>query len=99
MPMSIQLENRVATFDVQSDAMEPTIARGRRLAVERFYYAHAPLERWHIVLVLLSHTETDLIPERLIHRDSAGREHELVRPHFPYIKRVVGLPGETLRFT
>jgi signal peptidase I len=99
MQAGVALDNRVATFEVQSDAMEPTIKKGSKLAVERFYYSSNRLQRWHIVLVLLSHTETDKIPSKLIHQEKGGKQREFARPHFPYIKRVVGLPGETLKFT
>ncbi len=95
----VALENRVATFDVQSDAMAPIIKKGSKMAVERFYYSVNPIERWHVILVLLSHTETDLIPRTVFHTDKSGKKQELARPHFPYIKRVVGLPGESVRLT
>lgn len=99
MLAGVALENRVATFDVQSEAMAPMLKKGSKLAVERFYYHLNRMERWHIVLVLLSHTETDLIPAKVFHPDQAGKQREFARPHFPYIKRVVGLPGETVKFT
>jgi signal peptidase I len=99
MHTGVALQNRIATFEVQSHAMDPTIRKGSKLAIERFYYSANRLERWHIVLVLLSHTETNLIPTKLVHTDASGKQQEFARPHFPYIKRVVGLPGETVKFT
>ena len=99
MQSGVALENRVATFEVQSDAMEPTIRKGTKLAIERFHYSSNRLDRWHIVLVLLSHTETNLIPTKLVQEQKDGKKQEFARPHFPYVKRVVGLPGETINFT
>jgi len=40
-----------------------------------------------------------LIPTKLVHELKDGRKQEMARPHFPYIKRVLGLPGETISFT
>lgn len=95
----VALENRFATFDVPSDAMAPMIHKGSKVAVERFYYHLNPMERWHVVLVILSNQETDLIPATMVHPDPSGKNREFARPHFPYIKRVVGLPGEAVKIT
>ncbi|MER8387069.1 signal peptidase I [Mesorhizobium sp. M1380] len=94
----IFLQDRVATFEVQSGAMEPTIRKGTKLAVERYYYARNPLARWDVILFILSHTETNLIPTEMNFKGEDGKARKFARPHFPYIKRVVGLPGEVLRF-
>jgi len=99
MLSGVALQDRISTFDVQSDAMEPTIKKGTKLAIERFHYSSNHLDRWHIVLILLSHSETNLIPTKLVHELKDGRKQEMARPHFPYIKRVLGLPGETISFT
>ncbi|MCZ6771038.1 MAG: signal peptidase I [Proteobacteria bacterium] len=95
----VMLLNRISTFDVQSRAMEPTIKKGTKLAVERFYYANNTLERWHVIFFILSNLETSLIPARLVQTDRNGKRATMVRPHFPYVKRVVGLPGDTIKFT
>lgn len=99
MLAGVALENRVASFHVQSEAMAPTLKKGSKIAVERFYYHLNRMERWHIVLVLLTHTETDFIPATVFHSDQARKRREFARPHFEYIKRVVGLPGETVKYT
>ncbi len=93
------VENRDATFEIHSDAMAPRMRKGQKFAIERFYYHLNPIERWHVIVVLLTHKETDLIPEKMVHSDESGKTREFAQPHFPYVKRVVALPGEIVKLT
>src|SRR5437867_2083845 len=95
----VRLDPLITTFEIPSEAMDPTLQKGMAAVVDRFHYAREELERWHVILFILSYKEFTELPQSITFKDHAGSQRTLSRPHFPFAKRVVGLPGETLRFT
>jgi signal peptidase I len=94
----VRLQSIFTTFEIPAASMEPTLPKGMAAVEDRFYYAQHPLERWHVVAFSVSHKELAGLPTEVTFRDDHGHERTLGRPHFPFVSRVVGLPGETVRF-
>jgi signal peptidase I len=101
------------TCEMPTDVMEPTIPRGSVVAVDTAYYYHNEPQRWDVIVFTAPNIEQlqfDL-GRRKVRPDCASalaanaaaeiheRENVLLRPHLFFVKRVVGLPGERIRFT
>jgi signal peptidase I len=78
--------------------MEPTIHKGAPVVVDRFFYAHNEVERWQVILFALAHRQLEELPES-VSVSFGGRNVNLRAPAFFFVKRVVGLSGERIRFT
>jgi len=92
--------------------MEPTIRRGSTIGLDTVYFTKNEPKRWDVVVFgsptleglyenlgqkKIEASKTELIANAAV--DISQEENVVVRPHIFYIKRIVGLPGESLRFT
>src|SRR5260370_11051400 len=84
------MTGRIVLKESPTELMDPIIRKGSPVVVDRFYYAKNEPERWHVVLFALAHRQVKELPA-----EAGG----LRNPAFHFIKRVVGLPGERVRFT
>ena len=73
--MSEATAQRLKSFGMAFDSMEPAISTGSEVIADVSYYASHPPERWDVVVFSLP--------------GNPGR----------FIKRIVGLPGETIHLT
>jgi len=93
-----------------TDVMEPTIQRGQRVVVDTRAYDDALPKRWDVVAFWAPELEAlggqlgqvEVAAQRCGQIATAAfekftNEGLLQRPHIFYIKRVVGVAGETLR--
>jgi signal peptidase I len=93
------ISRRQVWEDVWSPAMEPAIAKGSHLIVDRYYYAMNPLTRWDIVVIAVNHQQIPYFPKRTIVEvpdfGQGAKKVEMI-PNFCFVTRVLGLPGETI---
>jgi len=103
---------RRMTCEMPSNVMEPTIAKGSVVAVDTAYYYENEPQRWDVLVFTAPQVEQmqfdlgrqKIAPEPIAAvvnaaADLHARESVLVRPHLFFVKRIVGLPGERIRFT
>jgi signal peptidase I len=102
----------VKYYNVPYEAMEPTIARDTQVQGDRAYYFQNAPERWDVVVFLapeISRLGSELGKKRVtgagkcIALINAAEEiykqkQDIYRPQIYYVKRIVGLPGESLQF-
>src|SRR5262245_50598120 len=83
---------------IEGPSMLPTYSTGRINVVNRLAYARKEPCRGDVVAIRLSGTEynaREFVHDLMRFRLSSDR---LARPSVMYMKRIVGLPGETLQF-
>jgi signal peptidase I len=90
----------VLPYEVEGASMTPNLHDRERVLVNRSVYVHFDLNRVLNVIPGVNRTGTDIIypfhaPQR---GDVVVLNPPLNHPTQPYIKRVVGLPGETVTF-
>jgi len=103
---------RRMTCQIPTDVMEPTITKGSTIAVDTSYYYNNQPERWDVVVFTapeieqmqfdLGQKKIDNCPSKAIVNAAADiytEQQILLRPHVFYVKRIMGLPGERIRFT
>lgn len=103
----------IKLYNVPYDAMEPTIRRNTEVKGDRsHYFQHSP-DRWDVVVFLapeISKLGSDLGKQKvhglgkcvaLINAaaDMYEEKEEIYRPQIYYVKRIVGLPRETIQLT
>lgn len=76
-------------YEVDGASMSPTIANGNRLFVNRSAYAHVDLPALGDIYPFGDPRRGDII---VLESDRTSRSA-------PYIKRIIGLPGETITYT
>ena len=84
---------------IEGPSMLPTYSTGRINVVNRLAYVRREPRRGEIVAIRLSGTEynpREFIDDLVHFRLNFDR---LARPSLMYMKRIVGLPGETIEFT
>jgi signal peptidase I len=103
----------IKLYNVPYEAMEPTIARGTEVRADRAYYFRRAPTRWQVVVFLapeVSKLGSDLGLKPIAERGKCTvlinaaakmyeKDGEIYRPQIYYVKRIVGLPGETIQFT
>lgn len=102
---------RRMTCVMPTDVMEPTIQMGQRIVVDTRAYDQAVPQRWDIITFWAPEIEDlgDKLGKVELAAAKCGRiataafenfsrEGLLQRPHIFYVKRVVGVQGDTLRF-
>ncbi|MER8387061.1 signal peptidase I [Mesorhizobium sp. M1380] len=101
------------TCKMPSSAMEPTIKKGDWVASDTKYYFSNKPERFEVAVFWAPDVEREILDiARAKVGDEASIDeilscaseimrsrNQTIRPHLLYIKRIVGLPGEEIRFT
>lgn len=92
------MDARQVYREIMSDAMAPTLPKGRPLVVDRYYYHNRPLSRWDVVVFCIAHENLKVLPERVEFSLKSGDRDRSValRPSFIFCKRILGLPTEQL---
>jgi signal peptidase I len=102
----------VKYYNVPYEAMEPTIARDTQVQGDRAHYFQNAPKRWEVVVFLapeISRLGSELGMKRVtgagkcIALINAAEEiyrqkNDIYRPQIYYVKRIVGLPGESIEF-
>lgn len=89
----------VQNFKIEGSSMEPTLHTGQYILVNKLVYFHFDI---NAPLRLLPGQET--LPQRIIYPFHQPHRGDIVVFEYPrdvskdYIKRVIGLPGETVEF-
>jgi signal peptidase I len=73
--------DKLKSYHVPFDSMEPAIATGADVVGDVSYYSNHEPKRWQVVVFVT--------PDASKSRSDAGR----------YVKRIIGLPGETIHLT
>jgi signal peptidase I len=111
--MAAPMVDPIKSYNVPYEAMEPAIPRGSEVKGDRSYYFKKKPARWDVVVFLapeVSKMGSNLGLKRV---SSAGKcialinaaadmyksVGEIYRPQIYYVKRIIGLPGETIQFT
>src|SRR5438445_13554705 len=109
----MSLIDPIKNYNVPYEAMEPTIPRDSEVRGDRSYYFNNPPKRWDVVVFLAP--EISKLGSDLGKKEIAGggkcvalinayvemykTKNEIYRPQIYYVKRVVGMPRETIHIT
>ena len=89
----------IPPFQVEGASMSPNLQNGERLLVNRGIYFHFDLNRlWNLLPGEDRHSQHIVYPFDSPHRGDIIVFNPPVASDKPYIKRVIGLPGETVSF-
>jgi len=100
------------TCQMPTDVMEPTISKDSIVAIDTSYYYHNEPLRWDVAVFTAPNVEqmqfdlgkrklnSDCVPG--LAADAAAEifnaKNVVLRPHLFFVKRIVGLAGERIRF-
>lgn len=100
------------TCEMPTDVMAPTIAKGSIVAIDTAYYYQNSPDRWEVVAFTSPEVEQMQfgLGRRKLESETGGgiinaaaeifeEKEVLLRPHVFYVKRIVGLAGERIRFS
>lgn len=89
----------VPPYAVDGASMSPNLSDGERLLVNRSVYAHFDANRWLNMLPGVDRAGEDVVyPFHSPERGEIVVFHPPVGRGEPYIKRVIGLPGDRIEF-
>ena len=103
----------IKLYNVPYEAMEPTIRRDSEVQGDRSYYFRNEPRRWDVVVFLapeVSRLGSELGKKKVeglgkcvalinIAEEIYKEKDDIYRPQIYYVKRIIGLPGETIHFT